>query len=304
MAGRFSFSVPERRHGGDPWFRIGQLDVTTTVLVVGLCVLSLFVWAIDETALLRLALLPDDVRSGQIWRIVTWPFYNELDSIWTVLTIAIFWYFGREIEGRLGRSRFAVLLLIMAVVTGLAATVLNVEYGTIRPIEFGVFLIFVAGNPYARFFFGLPAWVLGLVFVVIEVLQLLNLRQEDRILLLFITIATALIAAKSMGLAEATPWIPALPWGQGKSARPARRRPPKRKPPRGGGGVVAGPWAAPGGGRASGPLPQPPGNGPSAQDHAELDALLDKISAGGLDALSATEKKRLNELSKRMRGSR
>ena len=32
MAGRFSFSVPERRNAGDPWFRIGTLDVGTTVL--------------------------------------------------------------------------------------------------------------------------------------------------------------------------------------------------------------------------------------------------------------------------------
>ena len=33
MAGRFSFSVPERRNAGDPWFRIGTLDVGTTILV-------------------------------------------------------------------------------------------------------------------------------------------------------------------------------------------------------------------------------------------------------------------------------
>ena len=32
-----------------------------------------------------------------------------------------------------------------------------------------------------------------------------------------------------------------------------------------------------------------------------MDALLDKISADGIEALSTTEKKRLNELSKRLR---
>ena len=45
MAGRFSFSVPERRNASDPWFRVGQVDVGTTVLVIGLCVASMFVWA-------------------------------------------------------------------------------------------------------------------------------------------------------------------------------------------------------------------------------------------------------------------
>ena len=34
MPGRFSISVPERRGPSDPWFRIGTLDVTTTVFVV------------------------------------------------------------------------------------------------------------------------------------------------------------------------------------------------------------------------------------------------------------------------------
>ena len=37
------------------------------------------------------------------------------------------------------------------------------------------------------------------------------------------------------------------------------------------------------------------------RDWAELDALLDKISANGLDSLNADEKRRLNDLSKRLR---
>ena len=41
-----------------------------------------------------------------------------------------------------------------------------------------------------------------------------------------------------------------------------------------------------------------------AADQAELDSLLDKISESGMDGLSADEKRRLNELSKRMRHRR
>jgi membrane associated rhomboid family serine protease len=303
MAGRFSFSVPERRHASDPWFRVGQVDVTTTVLLIGLCVASMIVWAISSETLLYLALIPEEVRSGQIWRIVTWPLYNEPD-LWTVLTLAIFWFFGRDIEGRIGRSRFALMLVIMAAVPGLVGTLLDIAEAGIRPIEFGVFLVFVATYPFARFFFGIPAWVFGVVFVGLEVLQLLGYREEERILLLFVSIATALVTARSMGLCEATPWIPALPLGRGSgrssSSRPRRQQPP----PRGGGAVVKGPWGAPSSGRASS-LPQPPSPASRAMDdHSELDALLDKISAGGLEALTADEKRRLNELSKRMRGSR
>jgi hypothetical protein len=62
--------------------------------------------------------------------------------------------------------------------------------------------------------------------------------------------------------------------------------------------VVEGPWTR----RPTPPtaLPQPPG-GPSVSDQVELDNLLDKISASGMDGLTDDEKRRLNELSKRLR---
>jgi hypothetical protein len=66
MAGRFSFSVPERRNASDPWFRIGTLDVTTTILVVLLCVASMFLWAASREAWINLVLLPDSVRDGEV----------------------------------------------------------------------------------------------------------------------------------------------------------------------------------------------------------------------------------------------
>ena len=111
MAGRFSFSVPGRRNAGDPWFRIGTIDVTTTVLVGLLCVASMFVWALDPAIVDNLALVPSAVRAGEVWRLFTWPIANAPD-IWTVITIAIFWYFGREVEGMLGRMRFGLFLEI------------------------------------------------------------------------------------------------------------------------------------------------------------------------------------------------
>ena len=70
-----------------------------------------------------------------------------------------------------------------------------------------------------------------------------------------------------------------------------RLRYPRRRAD-GGSSVVEGPWTP----------PPPPRAGPEAMAaQAELDALLDKISDGGLDSLSNEEKRRLNELSKRLR---
>ena len=190
MAGRFSFSVPERRNASDPWFRIGTLDVGTTVLVILLSVASMVLWAIGgneiDSVWGHLVLIPDEVTSGQIWRVVTWPLANE-PGIWEVITLAIFWYFGREIEGMLGRARFAVLLLLLTIIPGMAAVLLDITLFGLNPVELAVFLIFIAEYPFARFFFGIPAWAIGAVIVGIQVLQYLGNRQEDLILLLAVS---------------------------------------------------------------------------------------------------------------------
>ena len=299
MAGRFSFSVPGRRNAGDPWFRIGTLDVTTTVLVVLVCVASMFVWALDPEIVRNLILDPSAVRDGELWRLFTWPFANE-PTLWAVITLGIFWYFGREVEGMLGRTRFAWLLLLLTVVPGIFGVALDIALAGLEPVELAVFLVFIAEYPFVRFFFGIPAWAIGAVIVGIQLLQYLGQRQTERIVLLFVTIATAALTVRSMGLAQSLPWIPKIPWpGSGRSGRKRRSR-----GPRGGGGeVVAGPWSA---SSRSGPsrsttLPQPPSVVPADNDQAELDMLLDKISANGMDGLTADEKRRLNELSKRLR---
>ncbi|MGI9053804.1 MAG: rhomboid family intramembrane serine protease [Ilumatobacteraceae bacterium] len=298
MAGRFSFSVPERRNAGDPWFRIGTLDVGTTILVILLCVASMLLWAVDAATWLNLALLPEEVRSGQVWRVLTWPLANQ-PGIWEVFTLAIFWYFGREIEGMLGRARFAVLLLLLAIVPGIVGVLLNIPEAGLAPVELGVFLIFIAEYPFARFFFGIPAWAIGAVIVGIQVLQYLGYRETERILLLFVGIATAGLVARSFGLAASVPWIPKIPLpGGGGGGRQRRRRLPKGRGSGGGGRVVNGPWTAPPRGAA---LPQPPGPAAIDGDQVELDALLDKISERGMEGLSSEEKRRLNDLSKRMR---
>ena len=76
---------------------------------------------------------------------------------------------------------------------------------------------------------------------------------------------------------------PHPPGAPGAAADDARRR---AEPT-----VVEGPW-----GIAS-TVPNPT----SLADQAELDSLLDKIAATGMDSLSGDEKRRLNDLSKKLR---
>ena len=283
MSRRFSLSFPGRRGEDDPWFRVGTVDVNTSLLAALLAGISMFVWAASRSFATNLALIPDEVRSGQIWRLVTWPFYNEPD-IWTVATIAMLWYFGRELERMVGRTQFAVLFLLLAVVPGLVGTLLDIVHFGIRPVEIAIFCLFAAEYPGVRFFFGVPAWVFAIVIVGIELLQLIGFREEERILLLFVSLATAALAGRRFGLLAEYAWIPKLGGGRRRTAVGG----PRPKPVRSTRGrdfdrvVTAGPWT-----------------GPSADDQTEMDHLLDKMNSVGL---SDAERRRLSELGKRLRG--
>jgi membrane associated rhomboid family serine protease len=277
----------------DPWFRVGTVDVTTTILIVGIGVCSMFAWAIDPRSLDPHKLLAEDVRAGQIWRVFTWPLVNE-PSIWTVLSLAIFFLFGREIERTLGRVRFLWFLLVLTVIPGIVGTLLDLNAWGLQLINTGIFLVFVMMYPTARSWFDIPLWVFGAVFLGITVLQLVGFREWDMLLFLLVTCATALLAARSFDLLPEIHWLPKIPipGGSGGGGRQRKPKAPRRR-----------------GGRQRGPadvIPIRP-NQPTAADllrQAEVDVLLDKISEHGLSSLTPEERRRLDEHSRRLREER
>jgi hypothetical protein len=165
-----------------------------------------------------------------------------------------------------------------------------------------VFLVYIAEYPFARFFFNIPAWAIGAVVVGIQVLQYVGNRDRNSIVLLAVSIAVAALTARAFGLAESLPWIPKIPLPSGGKGRRRRGRRGRSQ-----GDVINGPWSTnaqrePYRGST---LPQPPRPAEDPQDQEELDVLLEKISdGGGLDALTAAEKRRLNEISQRLRKNR
>ncbi|MGZ4702717.1 MAG: hypothetical protein ACXV98_16015, partial [Ilumatobacteraceae bacterium] len=83
MAGRFAYSKPNRRGPNDPWFRVGALEIGSAALLALMCIVSVFVYAlepVDKPTLRRLALIPSEIKSGQVWRVVSWPLANGLDQ--------------------------------------------------------------------------------------------------------------------------------------------------------------------------------------------------------------------------------
>ena len=228
-------------------------------------------------------LWPELVLDGQIWRVATWPVPNAPD-IWLVIMLAVFWYFGTEVERLLGRVRFAVFIGLVTVIPGIVGALIDLPQYGIRPVELCVFLLFVAEYPFVRFFFGIPGWVIGAVILGIEILQLLGDRNEKGIVFLFVALAVAAITARTMGLLGNYPWVPAVPIGAlGRSrAAPSDRSPSSPAPRRSGGGdVVAGPWTARAGAVRPGRCPNRRRPAQAASDQAELDAILDKISRVG-----------------------
>lgn len=293
MANRFQFALPDPRPR-DGWTRAGNLDLTTTALLVIGAVASMFLYAISTSMFAKLIFYPPLVRDGEVWRLVTWPLANPPTEIWVVITLAFFWFIGHAVEELVGRSRYLKLVIAATILPALFVTLIpSLTFRTDPEIGLGLlasmmFVIFAVEFPHQPFFFGIPAWVLALVFVGIDVLRFVGNRRWGTLILLIGAISLGVVIVRQWGFASRLEFIPRAGGGTRRTTRTSS----PRKRATGGRQVVQGPWAAP---SATAAAPD------AAAAQAELDALLDKISAGGLDSLSNDEKRRLNELSKRLR---
>jgi hypothetical protein len=294
--------VPRKfRSGGrsplNPWFRVGEFDVTTTVLVIAAGVLSFIIYAIDKLQFRHLYLSADKIQHGEIWRIVTWPLVNT-PSIWSVITLVFLYIFGRQVEAEMGRFKFAAFIGWITVVPALIVTAFSLEPLTgdsIVMIEVGIFVAFAAEFPGARFFFNISARVIAAVLVGIQLLKLVGDRLWDDVWVLLLVVATSLVAMRAYGYASDLTFIPKLSWpfGKGRSRRGPR------------------PASSGGGGKRKKRRGQPdlkvvtPAYRPPVVDRGiqdEIDTLLDKIAAQGLDSLTSDERQRLDRASRRLRG--
>lgn len=287
---RFSFPSPGHRSNDDAWFRVGNLDVTTTVLVVGTAALSMVLWAISPSLIDQLWLDPDAVLNGQLWRFVTWPIAERPD-LFAVIGLFFFYMIGRELERLLGRNRFLYFLALITVVPAVVAVALNIGAAGMSEISLPCFVGLAIIYPQARSFFNIPLWVIAAVFVAIRVLELVGNRYAEGLIFLSVSLATGLLALKGFGLLDGVTWVPKL-------AMPKRTQTPKRggrSKGKGRGRLKAVPHPETSSYR---PPPSRPGDG---LRQAELDVLLDKIAEHGIGSLTPEERRRLDEASKRLR---
>lgn len=266
-----SFNV-SRDHSGEAWFRIGRLDVTTTLLVVLLgtigTLVSTFVPTLGQTLLLN----PTRVLRGEVWRVVTWPLVDML-SLFTVLSLVLLWYFGRDLEAQIGRRSMVSLFVGMwaaLTVISLAVNLLGAAaplYG-LGLIQFLVLLLWIADNPQRPFFFGIRAWVVGAVLLGLQVLLMLAGGMWPNLIVLVGALLVTAVTARRLGLLTDLTFLPGRP-------RAAAPRVPRvsRSEQR-----VAHRRAA---------------------DADRIDELLEKISSQGMHSLTPAERRELEKLRQR-----
>lgn len=286
----------------DPWFRVGTVDVTTTIFVLGAGVLSILVWAVEGPShpiLSRLVFSPAQVLDGHIWRLFTWPLANDLNSIWTLLLFAVFYMLGSQLEAIMGRRTFTIYLVGLTLIPSVLGTLFHLLTGInggiagLRMVELGVLVGFCLRIPNARFWPGIPAWMLGTGIVVLDFLQYLGARATFSMFMLLVVVAVSLVSLRSLGFAEEADWVPkiALPAAvTGMTAAPKQSRTTTRRKRRG---------------RANLSVAPAPTNTPrrelSKLEEAEMDAILDQVSERGMDSLTPQQRQRLEDHSKRLR---
>lgn len=296
----FSQSPRQFSSGQDPWFRIGTVDIGTTG-VVSLVVLFGVLLSAAEGAgnpvSAELAFFSSDVTSGEIWRLVTW-WVASVSAFSSIISAAVIFFIGGQIEGALGRVRMAKFVGVLILIFPLAALALyivgfkSLGLAAADEISRAMFYTLILLRPGIRFLFGIPAWVLGAVFFVIELLDNIEARDGTRVLFMFLTLGLVFLTAKAFGLANDIPWIPdirrvssgasggASPFSGGTSSRSAssggRLRRPSRKTP-----------------------VRPPVVGvDSSFEDMGIDEILDQISAFGIESLNSAQRKKLDAYSK------
>ncbi|MBB1500242.1 rhomboid family intramembrane serine protease [Propioniciclava sp. MC1683] len=281
-----------RDHSGDAWFRLGKLDVTSTVLVVLIGAVGVVASAFAPVLYQVGRFVPAEVLQGQVWRAVTWPFVDGI-SLWSILTLVLLWYFGRDLENQVGRRPMMSLYVALWAILTVVAFVVGLAMGGgamagLRSIQFIVLLLWIAENPRRPFFFGIPAWIVGAVLVALQVLSYIAIRDLAGLASLVVTFFVAAVVARRFGLLSDLFWLP----GRRGSAPRIRQ----------GGGVRAPQAAAPRTPRAA--RAEQKAAARQASDHERMDALLEKISEQGIHSLTPAERKELEALRERRRKGR
>ena len=261
-----------RWHGAEgPIFMVGNLKVDLTLLLVGVHTLTMVLGAVLAASGLgswveAAAFHATDLREGHVWTSVTYPWVHDIraEGVWFALEMLMFFWFGREVESAIGRKPFAILYGSLVLMPALLLSGMEPWLGLSglagsSTLSFAVFLAFCALHPGAQFFFGMPARWVGWVLLGVYSLTGFAGRDWPGLVQLWSSALLAVGWTRRGGLA----------WPKISFSR-ARKKGGKGK------GAAA---------------KKSPGMFPAEK----VDAILEKISKEGMDALTTNEKKLLED---------
>ena len=223
------------------------------------------------------------VQHLRVWTLLTYVLINPPD-IWLLLTAFLIWRFGESLERHLGRLVFVKLLFLLVLVQPVLLIVLGFAGAGDRPlvgvsgVSFGLFLAFAALYPTAQIsliIVTLEAWMLAAAYVVVAALAALAGRDWTGLLLLAVEVATAVGYIRY----ETGSWTPSFRlWRKTKPQAAPRNIARTSKKTRSAESSTS-----------SSEIPT----------REVIDAILDKISRTGITSLTADEKHKLEQASKR-----
>jgi membrane associated rhomboid family serine protease len=177
------YQEEERTRWGSQGFGGGRSVVVNLILInVGVYIAN---FLFDNRINNALELPADFLRAPwQFWRVLTYGFLHSQQDVAHILFNMIgLWVFGRDLETVYGKAELLRIYLVSIVVAGLAwaASVLFTASGPLVGASGGVMcllILFVLHFPHRTLLFmGLvpvPAWALGAVYVLIDVLGITN----------------------------------------------------------------------------------------------------------------------------------
>lgn len=298
----------------DPWFRIGRLEVSTTVFVLLLLAASVLVWIAEGSGrpvTSALALWSPDVSDGQLWRLITWPFATDF-SLWLLLSAWVFLFSAGDLERELGRRDFLILLIASIVILGAATYGAGRLVGTegglagFHLLALTMLLLYCAEHPDRPFLFSIRAWMVGIAILVYRIMINLAGRHWDDLIALIVGLAVIAVIARSLGLLSMYDFIPRIrPPARREKTKGGRKDKRAKRKRRRGSHLKAVPDAPPPQTEPFRPkaadLPPADATPSETEDELAMDALLDKISEGGLASLTSEERDELETLRQRLK---
>ncbi len=266
---------------------VGRHPIDVTTLLVGihvlLMVLTCFLVAFGGAGILNFVIFDNAQVLGQarVWQIVTYAFvhppYSAFALLWFVVEMWMLFAFGREVERFIGHRAFIVLyafLLWVPTVFLLLAGAWGVRLGVAgsAALHFGIFIAFAFIYPnFEMFFLRIQAKWIALIAIAIGTLAALANHDWASMILLWTTIATAAVFVRLRGIGPEIVWWSDLKsrWQPKPKFRVVQRSAPRRA--------------------------VEPEN-----VHDSIDPVLDKISKQGINSLTASERRALDQARARL----